>query len=133
MQCSRHHYLPSLIAVISIGRCTRRSLPKFVRQIRDQLLAGGKEFAFVHDVVPVEHCARFVTGKRHRDPLRDAGSNQISRRGAAAVVQEALGQLCGLERIRPCAAPGAYGDVVSVEYPRTAFTPLLRSAIEHLA
>ena len=47
------------------------------------------EVAGAHDIVSLEHASGLVSRHLHRDPLRDAGADEIADGGSAEVVQDA--------------------------------------------
>ena len=88
------------------GRRRRRLL----REIGDELVPGVEQFLLVDDVVAVEDGTALVPGQEHGDALGDAGADQVTGGGAAAIVEEAGGHPSGLARGAPRGAPAADVD-----------------------
>ena len=89
-----------------------------LRQIGDELVAGVEQFLLVDDVVAVEDGTALVPGQEHGDALGDAGADQVTGGGAAAIVEEAGRHPSGLARGAPRGAPAPDGDAVAVEDER---------------
>ena len=101
-----------------VGAPARRHRLRLLRQVGDQLVPGVEQFLFVDDVVAVEDGTALVPGQEHGDALGDAGADQVTGGGAAAIVEEAGRHPSGLARGAPRRAPAADGDAVAVEDER---------------
>ena len=83
---------------------------RLLRQIGDELVPGVEQFLLVNNVVAVEDGAALVPGQKHGDPLGDAGTDQVARGGAPAIVEEAGRHAGRLAGGTPRRAPAADGD-----------------------
>ena len=91
---------------------------RLLREIGDELVPGVEQFLLVDDVVAVEDGTALVPGQEHGDALGDAGADQVTGGGAAAIVEEAGRHPSGLARGAPRGAPAPDGDAVAVEDER---------------
>ena len=99
-----------------VGPPTGRRRRRLLREIGDELVPGVEQFLLVDDVVAVEDGTTLVPGQEHGDALGDAGADQVTGGGAAAIVEEAGRHPSGLARGAPRGAPAPDGDAVAVEH-----------------
>ena len=92
---------------------------RLLREVGDELVPGVEQFLLVDDVVAVEDGAALVSGQEHGNPLGDAGSDQVARGGAAAVVKKTGRHPGRLTGGAPRRAPAANWNAVAVEDERT--------------
>jgi hypothetical protein len=97
------------------------------------LISRLKEFAFVDDVVPVKHGARFVAGQDHGHALRHASPHQVARGGAAAVVEQSMRDACPHTRVAKRVPTRAPGHAIAVEDAIVAHLATLSTSSQHLA
>lgn len=85
-------------------------------EVRSQPLASAEQFAFVDDVVAVEHRPRFMPRQQHGYSFWNARAHQVARGGAPTVVQQAVGHPSALTGITQRVAPDANSDAVPTKY-----------------
>src|SRR5262245_24490446 len=77
-------------------------MPKTMpRTLPSEPPSGLLEIPRAHDVVPIEHAARLVSGDRHRDPLRHPRVDEVPDRGPPEVVPVCPRDAGPRARLRP--------------------------------
>jgi hypothetical protein len=129
----RIEWLPSLNHPSASSACDPRgrTLGTARLQVGRQPVPGRQQFPFVHDVVAIEHSARFVAREQHGDPLRHPGADQVPRRGASTIVEQTMGHARPATGVAQRGAPDAHRHAVAVKHARIAGLPPRATPIQH--
>src|SRR5262249_5334667 len=93
-------------------------VPEIVPVAMSRRRAALAEVADAHDIVSLEHAPGLVSRHLHRDPLRDAGADEIADGGSTEVVQTPTGASRLLARGPECNPEALDRPARAVEHTR---------------